>query len=500
MNPKQIDLNRRKSSAILSTTLYGLGQIPQLSRLPVEVDIIEIRADLYSPNLAELRKSTSCALLFSIKSQFEGGKFGGSNQERIQRLIESSTCYDLIELEGERDLVPEVLEAIPVEKRIISWQGKPEDDTALMARLTHYQRIPAKYYRLVIQAQKFNDGLAVVHLLTKYESNDLITYAINQIGVWTQVLAPFLGSPLVPSSIETNATNVYHTPQQLIEDYNLPSIYSVQKIFGIVGNPVLGCISPSLHNAAYRQLKLPYLYLPFQVDSLPHCFEALVDDEHLPFAVGGLTVVSPFKNDSLKIAGKTHNPDVTLSKHANILVNHQGWAALSTDLLGAIDALHELDSNWQQKKIAVIGCGGTGQTIAAGLKRLGVNLTLVNRTVSSGIEVASSLKVAFTPLNIFKPHFFDIIIHATPFGKKTGELPIDVTQLTHRNRVIEHVYSSDKSTGLVDYCQTHGIKVIDGKRIAKLQTRHQFKFMTGFDMKTREPIAPDTEEKQHEYI
>ena len=40
-----------------------------------------------------------------------------------------------------------------------------------------------------------------------------------------------------------------------------------KRLFGVVGNPVLHSLSPRLHNTAYRELGLPFLYLPFHVES-----------------------------------------------------------------------------------------------------------------------------------------------------------------------------------------------------------------------------------------
>ena len=46
-------------------------------------------------------------------------------------------------------------------------------------------------------------------------------------------------------------------------DYGLPELPPVEALFGVVGNPVAHSLSPRLHNAAYRALGLPVLYLPF---------------------------------------------------------------------------------------------------------------------------------------------------------------------------------------------------------------------------------------------
>jgi len=476
------------SRVILSASLSKSSQVQQLAELPVEISLVELRADTVEVNLRTIKDQTTCSLLFSLKSKAEGGEFAGSTETRIKTLIDASAYYDFIELEGEQDLVPEILNAIPANKRIIAWQGRPENYESLKKRFNKYLATPAKYYRLIVQAEKSGEELPVLQLLKSLNRNDLIAYATGPVGIWTQPLSAFLGSPVIPSSLDPGS-NRYFSPQQLIADYNLPHIYPVQKIFGIVGNPVFGSISPKLHNEAYRSLSLSYLYLPFHTGSLEEFFDGVVNGNNLPINISGLTVVSPFKEEGLKTAGSSQDPDVFVSRASNMLLNQNktGWTAMSTDALGVIDALNKMSADWTKKNIVIIGCGGTGRTIAAAFKRMNVNVTLVNRTISKGQIFATALGLPFIALGAFNPAAFDIIIHATPLGKNKGEVPFDISLLRPDSLVIDHVYSLPEKTDLVKYCRLCNISVVDGIEMARLQIRHQFKQMTAAVMPDRLP-------------
>jgi 3-dehydroquinate dehydratase/shikimate dehydrogenase len=479
------------TQVILSVTITEASQLHQVTALPVQAGLIEVRADLFNADTAAIKNSVSCPLLYTLKSKTEGGLFNGTAELRMQELINASDYFDFVELEAERDLVPEILNAIPPEKRIIAWQGGSESYEMLKKRFEKYLETAAKYYRLIITANKSGEELPVLQLLQAMNRNDLIAYAIGPIGIWTQPFSAFSGSPVVPSLSAVDNNHNYFSASQLIEDYDLPNIYPVKKIFGIAGNPVLGSVSPKLHNAAYRALNLPCLYLPFHSNSLQDFFDGIVNKFLLPVTLSGLTVVSPFKEAALETAGATEDPDVCISGASNILLNKHDdkWIAKSTDAQGVIDALNKMADNWQQKNIVVIGCGGTGRTIAAALKRSEIKFALVNRTGLTGSKVAKTLGVSFIPLAIFNPSFFDIIIHATPLGKNAGEVPFDITLLKQGSMVIDHVYSLHKETELVKYCRLCNISVVDGVEMASLQIRHQFKYLTGIEMpviKTKE--------------
>src|SRR4029077_18095750 len=100
---------------------------------------LEARADLAADRVpAELRglfpgKPT----LFPLRSRAEGGAFEGSPERRRRRILEAAPAFDLVDLEAERDLSPEILAAIPAERRIVSWHGPATggvDADALAAR------------------------------------------------------------------------------------------------------------------------------------------------------------------------------------------------------------------------------------------------------------------------------------------------------------------------------------------------------------------------------
>src|SRR5215510_10921558 len=122
----------------------------RLPSIPDAVAWLNVRADLVgdlSPHW--LSSQFSGKLLYTLRSEAEGGAFKGSTEERRARLIENAKNYDCIELEGERDLHSDVLSAIPPHKRLISWQGPATSCAVLQRRLHDYSEVPARMYKLV---------------------------------------------------------------------------------------------------------------------------------------------------------------------------------------------------------------------------------------------------------------------------------------------------------------------------------------------------------------
>ncbi|WP_461535003.1 type I 3-dehydroquinate dehydratase [Spongorhabdus nitratireducens] len=474
---------------MLSSVIYGHDQLHKVVDLPSEVELIEVRGDLWHPSEACLQRLDQFSLLYSLKSISEGGNFDGPLTLRHRRLIEASPDYDLIELEGERDLTPEVLQAIPADKRLISWQGTPETVEELASRLDKYQRTPARYYRLQLDAASTGDAVPALALLHRCQRSDLITYGIGPQAIWTQILAAFYGSPIMPSLIDANEQSDYLDAASLVTDFGLPNIYPVKHIFGIAGAKTLKRASLRLHNSAYRNLNLPYLYLPFQADSLHELFDSVINNPLMNPAISGLTVVAPFKYQAFDLATSYGGTDVIESACSNLMVNKLGWLALSTDAPGCLDALNEVDPDWINKKIALVGFGGAGKSVAVTLGSKGVDLTLVNRSVATASRFAVEHDLPFIPLADFDPAPYDIIIHTTPLAKNQWNNLFDFNRLNKDCAVIEYVYLPDKATSLIEYCRKNNLRCVDGERVAELQTRYQFKFMTGLDINSTAVVS-----------
>ncbi len=462
-------MKNRKVNIVTSIT-----DLNQLQYVPSNIDLVEVRADVIgSLALNPIQKKTSKA--FVLKSQYEGGAFKGNQQERNQLLIKAATIYDFVELEGERDLIPEILNHIPYEKRRISWEGNFTSEEKVKLQLKKYQNVSAVCYKIVTQTESYQASIIISNLVKNDATNSVIAFAKGESARFTQVIPAYLGAPEVHCDL---AGNDLYSSDQLERIYGLPYAYDAEEMYGIVGNPVKNSISPELHNRAYRESNLPFIYVPFTTDDFEDFSEQVILNKELPIPLKGLTVVSPFKKAGVDFSKNLINENNDLEEACNGLVlTHKRWEHFSTDAWGALQALKTID-HWEDKRIAIVGTGGTGQTIAKNLRRQNIGLTLVNRTIEKGEKIARDLQYPFVPLNDFDPSHFDIIIHATPLGKKNGEVPFQLEKLKNQCLIVDHVYPKTDKSELVKYCELLNINVIDGKTIAGIQIKKQFETMT----------------------
>lgn len=453
----------------------------------ISADAILVRAD-YFENDDEIKRISLAKgfKIYSLRSEQEGGKYNGTLEQRHSQLIEALNDYDLIELEANTDLTSDVLRMIPADRRLISWSGRAESFEELEACFLHMSGFEAKYYQCINSPQNISECLWPLQLLKKYPKKNLISFAGGAIGVWTQILSLFLKSPIVYGKLNKNEHNeCFLLHEQIREDYDLSPSRNLKHVFGIAGNPVFSSMSPQIHNHCYKVLGMDALYLPFHIENFDEFWKFISIDfpsSGLDFTLGGFTMVSPFKEESYKIA-KSHLCSATkLSKACNILINKDGeWYSDSSDGLGVLAALEEESIKLKNLKVAIIGCGGAGRTIASRLKSEGADIVFYNRSEDRGQFAASLLDLPFKLISEFEASTYDIVINATPVGKHGKKLIFDPASLKSTSLAIDMAYAKE-DTLLVSRCHKSDKKIIEGKQILLHQVKKQFLGLTGRDM------------------
>ena len=471
-------------------TLIGSAADPSalepaaLERSAVEADWLEVRADLVGDREpGALRACFPGRLLYTLRSRAEGGAFAGRTEARHRRIAEAAAGYDLIDLEGERDLVPELLAAVPPERRLISWHGPAADLDGLRARFLRLTRVPAAFYKMVPRADLSGEEIAPLALLADLGRRDLVAFASGETGFWTRLIAPRLGAPLVYGAAGERAAAPGQPPlARLRSDYGLPALGRVERLFGVVGSPALASLSPRLHNAAYRALGLPALYVPFEAPHFGEFWLEIVENEAtaaLGLPLEGLSVTAPHKDVAFAVAGAT-SPLADRLQAVNTLRRRGGvWEGESTDAEGVVAALAARGVPVRGRRTAVVGCGGAGRAAALGLALAGARVEIVNRGSERGLAAAQALGLPFVPLAGLDPARYELLVHATPLGRAAAdESPLAVDRLATGAVVVDLVYG-EAPTRLVEEARRRGLPAVDGREVLLRQAAPQFLAMTG---------------------
>lgn len=451
-----------------------------LSALPDCVEWLEVRADAVGDIDPDwLRNHFKRRLLYSLRTQ------DGQVVNRAERLKTAARLYDRIELEAATDTSEELLQIIPPEKRQLSWYGRVNVFWELQSRFEQLASVPAAAYKLVNTATTIAEEFLPLYLLKALQRTDTIAFANGPLGFWTRVLALHLGAPAIFGLAgHGSAVDMEPSIRKLIDDYGLPELSCAHELFAIVGDPIFHSLSPRLHNASYRAMGLPALFVPLRVESFAEFWREFVQSRKLDalgLPINGMTVASPHKEQAV-VTAKIVSDVAQQTESANILVRNNGWwSADTTDPDVVYSASQDRSVDVKAKRAAVIGCGGAGRAIAAALVASGAGVTLINRGAKRGEHASALLGLPYIPLREFDAEGYDIVVNATPVGRDSDEVPFKIERMNDDAVVIDLVYGS-RVTPLVGTTRARQQVAIDGRDVLVTQVSHQFQLMTGKQM------------------
>lgn len=464
-----------KASLIASLSAPPSSNGVELSTLPDSVQWLEVRADLAGDIDPDwIRDHFRGRLIYSFRTQ---------EQDRQRRLLLAAERYDRVELDADRDFSSKLLNEVAPEKRLVSWYGQAGNLSELRERFDVVSSVPASLYKVVTKSERIAEEFLPLWLLKSLRRSDTVAYADGSLGFWNRLLALQLGAPAILGTVSQGVANE-PTVARLIDDYGLPEVAPVEELFAIIGKPVFHSLSPRLHNASYREMNYPALFVPLQVDVFDEFWREFVLSralDSLGFPFNGMTVSSPHKEEALAAATNVS----TMARQAdaaNILIRNNGWWNADTtdpDVVYATTKKRSVDI--REKRAAVIGCGGAGRAIAAALQKSGAGVTLINRGTERGEHAAALLGLRYVPLPEFDAQGYDIVVNATPVGRDTDEIPFKVERLNDQAVVIDLVYGS-RPTPLIGSTRARQQIAIDGRDVLITQVRHQFQMMTGREM------------------
>jgi len=206
----------------------------------------------------------------------------------------------------------------------------------------------------------------------------------------------------------------------------MSTITGKTNLVGLLGQPVDHSLSPTMHNAAYREMGLDWCYLamPCNTKDLEKVTKALRYLE-----CKGLNITIPHKQEILKVCNKlTETANDIQAVNTLIPEKNNQWVGANTDVEGFLAPLK--DHDLKNKSVVVIGCGGSARAVLMGLSSLNIKkVTIIGRNedslsffVKSMSNLLSKKRISIKGINNKKLNVSpyvqeaDLIINTTPIG------------------------------------------------------------------------------------
>ena len=272
---------------------------------------------------------------------------------------------------------------------------------------------------------------------------------------------------------------------------NMRSIADISpntKLCAVIGNPVSHSLSPAIHNRAFQQLGLDFVYLAFRVDNVRSAVSGMRALENFR----GLSVTIPHKVAIIDHLDEIADVDAQIGS-INTVVNEGGkLRGFGSDGPGARQALVESGAPVAGQPVLILGSGGAARAIAFDLAHraapsslfvLGVIEDELGALVKelrekTGVNATGEiLTEASLERRIAKSR---VLINATPIGMHPREEESLVPpELLHPDLTVMDIVYNPYETRLLKDARDRGIKTVPGIEMFVNQALLQFEAWTG---------------------
>ncbi len=271
---------------------------------------------------------------------------------------------------------------------------------------------------------------------------------------------------------------------------SIAAITPATQLCGIIGNPVGHSLSPALHNRAFSELELDYVYLAFRVE--PGRVGRALDGMRVMENFRGLSVTIPHKVEVVACVDEISESDRSIGSINTIINNGGCLRGIGSDGPGARQAL--LDSGLQPagSRVVMIGTGGAARAIAFDLAfnarpekltLMGVipeELARLTRDIAerSGAAVEGVLLEDAALARVVGES--TILINATPVGMHPHEgQSVVPSGLLHAGLGVMDIVYNPLVTRLLGDAQARGLVTVSGLEMFVNQAVIQFESWTG---------------------
>ncbi|OBA18036.1 Shikimate dehydrogenase [Metschnikowia bicuspidata var. bicuspidata NRRL YB-4993] len=384
----------------------------KLEEITAGCEAVELRVDAmksFDPSFvadqtATLRKFVALPIIYTIRTQSQGGKFPDNESNLLEQLsflgIKLGMDYLDVQLTGAEGFVKRIIKGKAFTKIIatyvdvsgnLSWK-QPEYGNKYNQAIG----LNADVVRLIGKASCIQDNIDIEHFRSNNDQIPLIAYNTGEQGKLSLVLNTMF-TPVTNEAAPINVSEGVLTIAEINKSYSEIGGLT-KKRFKVVGKPISHSRSPALHNAVYQKLSLPYIFDKFETDDAGKVYEELMTQPDF----GGLAVTTPLKldimkyvtqlSDAAKVIGAVNTVKPIEGQEGKFLGDNTDWYGITNSLIrNGVPSIGNYNLNG-----LVVGSGGTSRAAAYALNKLGCkNIYMVNRTSSKLHEVKRELPTHF---------------------------------------------------------------------------------------------------------
>jgi 3-dehydroquinate dehydratase/shikimate dehydrogenase len=464
--------------------------VSQLSTLPAAPDLAEIRFDCLSETevTKALNVLSESGVEIPLLATFRPAAYGGSRDISQREREEFWRSIDPAKYWG-ADLEPDIFPSANAwVNRVLSFHSfhGPADPAGILQTL---RTTSADFIKIAMTVSDACDAIPLWNLM-KQEPR-LIPIAMGEAGKWTRLLGLAHGSAVTYASTLTGRETA---PGQISAD-DLDQVYRVREIsretsvYGVLAGDTSYSMSPFMHNAAFRDLGIDAVFVPFQTGDIGNFLARMVNrsSRQIEIDFKGFAVTNPHKTAIIPHLDRVDEIASRVGAVNTVTIEDDPLVGTNTDVAGFVRALGKVAGDLRGARVLVLGAGGAARACVVGLLDQGAEVAIAARRRDAAQKLAGEFEVASGYLEQRRLQdlegTFDIIVNATPsgtLGLYEAEAPIDLESVSAVKIVFDLIYNPVE-TRLMKDAVSLGIKACNGLEMLIEQAAAQFRLWTGAD-------------------
>ena len=445
-------LKAKDRSYFVSLTAKDVAKIAeQLPEIVVGADALELRVDLLEdPNnrlpsceyvgtqLAIVRGAVKVPVIFTIRSQCQGGNFPDNEMEHAMSLYRYALKLGIefldLEIHYPEDFIHSITKFKRQTKIIASHHdpaGKLRWDNGSWVPFYNKALQHGDIIKLIGVAKTQEDNVDVYDFrnwATNAHNTPLIALNMGVTGQLSRIQNPFM-SPVTHPALSLKAAPGQLSSAQIRKALALHGVIEPRE-FHLFGKPISASRSPALHNSLFASTGLPHHYSNFETDAIADIEPILASP-----TFGGGSVTIPLKldiipylddlSDDARIIGAVNTIVVDHSRPNGRGVGHYRTGH-NTDWLGMT---HVLDKAGAQRHPGqsglVIGGGGTARAAIYALYRMGYSpIYVLGRSPAKVEAIVESFPAEYGVKAVSSTKDLDAVVKPAP-SVAIGTIPAD---------------------------------------------------------------------------
>jgi pentafunctional AROM polypeptide len=480
-------------SFFLSLTCAHVEELlPCLDTISEGSDALELRVDLLDDfssefiglQVALLRRNSTLPIVYTVRSEGQGGRFPNNDVDQMLRLIELGFklgCeYVDIEFGAPMDRFQAILSKKGHSKIIGSYH-----DISGVATWSNNGSMAQKYkelypvsdiIKLIGKAKTFSDNFALYSFTNDIApklcsfKKPLIALLMGKEGQLSRSLNAFF-TPVTHPEVPVAAAPGQVSVKQIHETRSNIGLLDKKK-YVLFGKPIQMSMSPTIHNTGFECLGLPYHYGINETDDVNQVKNVLQ-------VVDGASVTIPLKVAVMDLCTVISESAKRIGAVNTLYKKNGEICGTNTDWIGIKNCVEPLLQTRPFVGV-VLGAGGTSRAALYALQQMGAKeIRIWNRTNSKASQLAQEFGVsAVSSLEHILSGSHCFVVIGTVPSDAQEKMPLERLFVGKLGVVVDMAYRP-RETRLLRYAKENHLKVIEGIHVLLEQGYQQFEIWTG---------------------